>query len=366
VTTEFKTKDYIESIAPYKQGKSIIDNAQKGTPTKLSSNENALKTSPKALEAYRSHKELNRYADGSCQELRAAIGNKYNIDKDTIVCGAGSDEIISLLIESFAGPGDEVIYSEHGFLMYQISTKKFGAKAIAAKETNLTTNVDNILGLISKETKMIFIANPNNPTGSYINKKEIEKLINKTPKNIIIVLDLAYAEFVELSEEDYPNVSSLVTNNDNVVMTRTFSKIHGLASLRLGWSYSCSYIAQVLNKVRGPFNVSGAAMEAGIAAINDDDFIEKSIKHNNKWLKILKDELDRINLKSHPSIANFILIDFLDDNKCQQANDFLLHNNIIVRQMVDYKLPTCLRITIGTEQENRSVIGLLEEFQNKD
>ncbi len=360
-TQSFKAKSYIESIEAYKQGKSkTVTDAE---IIKLSSNENALKTSKKAILAYKNHSiKINRYADGNCSNLRNRIANKYKINANQIVCGAGSDELISLLIQCFAGEGDEVIYSEYGFLMYPISAQKCGAKAIVAKETNLTTNVGNILALISDKTKMIFIANPNNPTGSYINKAQILKLIENTPKNIVIVLDLAYAEFVELGEDEYPDVIELVNKYDNVVMTRTFSKIYGLASLRLGWSYSCGYISDILNKARGPFNVSGSAIAAGEAAILDDEFIAKSIAHNSKWLKILGEELAKIQIKTHPSIANFILMEFENEKKCQEVNQFLLKNGVILREMLAYKLPNCLRITIGTQKENLKVLKLLHNF----
>ncbi len=362
-TTKLKTKSYIESIKPYKQGKSTANKAIKGPVAKLSSNENALKTSPKAILAYKNcENKLSLYADGSCLALREAIAKKYQINPNKIVCGAGSDEIISLLIQAFAAQGDEIIYSQYGFLMYPISAQKFGATPIAAPETNLTTNVDNIIKLISDKTKLIFIANPNNPTGSYINKADLQKLIDNTPKNIIIVLDLAYAEFVNLDEKEYADVINLVNANENIVMTRTFSKIYGLASLRLGWSYSCDYIADALNKSRGPFNVTGPAIEAGIAAILDDDFIAKSVRHNDKWLKILKNELNAINIKNYPSVANFILIDFLDIKKCQKVNKLLLDNGVILREMSSYKLPSCLRMTIGTKEENLKVIELLKQI----
>ncbi|MDA9231598.1 aminotransferase class I/II-fold pyridoxal phosphate-dependent enzyme, partial [Rickettsiales bacterium] len=235
---KIKAKQYIEEIKPYKQGLSSVKK-ELIEVIKLSSNENALGSSSKAKEAYKKHSEdLSRYADGNCLELREAIGSKYKIDSQRIVCGSGSDEIISLLVQAFAGEGDEIIYSQYGFLMYPISAQKFGVKAIAAKEDSLKTNIDNILRLINNKTKMIFIANPNNPTGSYIGKDQIQKLIDKTPKDIVIVLDLAYNEFVNKKMADYVDVISLVNENDNVVMSRTFSKIYGLASLRLGWSYS--------------------------------------------------------------------------------------------------------------------------------
>jgi histidinol-phosphate aminotransferase len=361
---KIKAKQYIEEITPYKQGVSKIKDGLMEV-IKLSSNENALGSSPKAIKAYKDHSErLNRYADGSCFELRQAIAGKYNINPDRIVCGAGSDEIISLLIQAFAGEGDEIIYSQYGFLMYPISAQKFGVKTIAAKETNLVADIDNIVDSIGLNTKMIFIANPNNPTGSYLNNDKIQKLIDKVPKNIIIILDLAYDEFVDKNNKGYVDATKLVQENENIVMIRTFSKIYGLASLRLGWSYSSDYIGEVLNKNRGPFNVTGAAMESGIAAIKDDKFIQDSIAHNNFWLKKIKDQLQKIGLKTHPSMANFILIDFLNRDNCQKANQFLLQNGVILRDLSSYKLENCLRMTIGTEYENLKVIELLKEFQN--
>jgi histidinol-phosphate aminotransferase len=356
-----KAKQYILEIEPYKQGKSKIENNKQ--IIKLSSNENALGSSPKALAAYLEHSDkVFRYSDGSCTQLRNAISIKYNIDGDNIVCGAGSDEIIGLLTHSFCEVGDEVLYSEYGFLMYPISAKRVGANPVIAKEVNLTANIDNILSKISDKTKIIFLANPNNPTGSYLNHSEIERLIKNVPSNILLVLDLAYAEFVD--EKDYPDAIKLVNQYDNVVMMRTFSKIYGLASLRLGWSYSSVYVADVLNRARGPFNVSGAAQYAAISAINDDEFILQSKAHNQKWLKNLALEFDKIEIKHYPSVANFILIDFLSVDKCQQANEFLLKNGVILREMSAYNLPTCLRMTIGSDEENQKVIGLLTIFQN--
>lgn len=355
-----KAKEYILDIDPYKPGKSKTGNQNK--VIKLSSNENALGPSPKALEAYQKHSDkVFRYSDGGSTELREAIANKYNIDAERIVCGAGSDEIIALLTHAFCGVGDEILYSEYGFLMYPISAKRVGADSVIAKEVNLTTNVDNFLKGITNKTKIIFVANPNNPTGSYISHSEIERLIQNTPKNILIVLDLAYAEFVD--EKDYPDAIALVNKYENVVMMRTFSKIFGLASLRLGWSYSSAYVADVLNRARGPFNVSGSAQHAGIAAINDEDFIKKSKEHNHKWLKFLQDEFDKIGIKHYPSVANFILMDFGSPENCQKVNHYLMDNGVILREMSSYKLPSCLRMTIGTEEENKFVIELFKNYK---
>ncbi len=359
-----KAKQYILEIEPYKPGKSKVGKSGAGNQNKvikLSSNENALGSSPKAVAAYLEHGDrLFRYADGGCLELRNALAIKYQIDANNIVCGAGSDEIIALLTHAFCEAGDQVLYSEYGFLMYPISTKRVGAESVMAKEVDLTANVDNILAKISDKTKIIFLANPNNPTGSYLNHNEVERLIKNTPNNILIILDLAYAEFVD--NADYPDAIRLVNQYENVVMMRTFSKIYGLASLRLGWSYSSTYVADILNRTRGPFNVSGAAQQAALAAINDDEFIKKSKSHNRKWLKILAMEFDRLNIKHYPSVANFILMDFLTIDKCQQVNQLLLDNGVILREMSAYNLPNCLRMSIGQDEENLRVITLLKTF----
>lgn len=348
---------YLSEIENYVPGKAKVGSKK---ATKLSSNENALGSSPKAIVAYQSHiSEVVRYADGSCLALREAIAAKNNISADRIVCGAGSDEILALLTAAFAGAGDEVIYSEFGFLMYPISAKRVGARAIKVKEKNLKADIGAILAAITPKTKIIFIANPNNPTGSYLSDSEIRRLIELTPKNILIILDHAYEEFVE--EEDYPNAINLVNEFENVVMTRTFSKIYGLASLRIGWGYSSAYIAEILNKVRGPFNVGGPAQLAAIAALHDEEFFMASKKHNKKWLKILFEEFAKIpGLTAHPSVANFILLDFGDVANCQRVNQKLLDSGIILREMAGYGLPSCLRMTIGIEQENLLVLEVLK------
>lgn len=350
---------YISEIENYVPGKAKIGSKK---AIKLSSNENALGSSPKALQAYKDHAgDAFRYADGSCADLREALSQKYKIAADQIVCGAGSDEIISFLTTAFVGVGDEVIYSEHGFLMYPISAKKAGAKAVKVKEKNLKSDVEAIISAITSKTKVIFIANPNNPTGSYLNKNEIQKLIDKTPKNVLLVLDHAYEEFVD--EADYPNAFELVNKYENVVVTRTFSKIYGLASLRIGWCYSSKYIADILNKVRGPFNVGGPAQAAAVAALQDDEFFDASKKHNKKWLKFFFDQLaDSKKIKVHPSIANFILLDFGSVEMCEKANQKLLENGIIFRGMSAYGLPNCLRATIGTEEENLLVLEVLQNI----
>ena len=352
---------YLLEIENYKPGKAKIGNNIKEI-IKLSSNENALGSSPKALRSFEKHAlDVVRYADGSCTSLREALAIHNNINADQVVCGAGSDEILAFLTSAFAGIDDEIIYSEYGFLMYPISAKRVGANAVKVKEKNLKADVDAILAAITNKTKIIFIANPNNPTGSYLNKAEINKLIKGTPKNILIVLDHAYEEFVDVA--DYPNAIELVNQNENVVVTRTFSKIYGLASLRIGWCYSSLEIANILHKVRGPFNVGGPAQVAAVAALQDEEFFEKSKNHNKKWLEILFQEFSKFsNIKAYPSIANFILLDFGSAELCKKANDLLLSEGVILREMQAYNLPNCLRMTIGTEKENLQVLEILKKL----
>lgn len=357
-----KAHSFLSEIENYKPGKAKI--GDKKSIIKLSSNENALGSSPKALESFRDHaSDVMRYADGSCTILRQALAAKNNIDLEKIVCGAGSDEILAFLTAAFAGIGDEIIYSEHGFLMYPISAKRVGAKAIKVKEQNLKTDIDAILAAITPQTKIIFIANPNNPTGSYLTESEINKLISNTPKTVLIVLDHAYEEFVDAI--DYPNAIDLVNQHSNIVVTRTFSKIYGLASLRIGWCYSSLAIADVLNKIRGPFNVGGPAQFAAAAALADEEFFIASKNHNKKWLEIFLAEFSHIpQIHAYPSIANFILLDFGGIEACKKANELLLSEGIILREMHAYGLPNCLRITIGTEEENLRVLEVLKKFEH--
>jgi histidinol-phosphate aminotransferase len=352
---------YLYDIENYIPGKSKVGQNNKKI-IKLSSNENALGASPKSLISYIDHaKDVFRYADGSCNNLRDALAKINNIDSSQIVCGAGSDEIIAFLTSAFAGVGDEIIYSQHGFLMYPISAKRVGAKAIKVKEKNLKTDPSAILSAINSKTKIIFIANPNNPTGSYLNKQELLNLISQIPKNILVVLDHAYQEFVTV--DDYYDPIEIVNNNPNVVLTRTFSKIFGLASLRIGWCYSSKEIAETLNKIRGPFNVSGPAQVSAISALEDNDFVINSINHNKKWLEIYYQEfLSNQKITLYPSIANFILIDFFNEKNCQIVNQKLLQESIILREMSGYGLPSCLRLTIGTAEENEIVINKIKEI----
>ncbi|HHK74436.1 MAG TPA: histidinol-phosphate transaminase, partial [Rhizobiales bacterium] len=294
-------------INPYVGGKSGAE--QDGPVYKLSSNETPLGPSPRAIEAFtRAGQNLELYPDGGAYALREAIAQRYGLNIERIVCGAGSDEILSLLAQAYLSPGDEAIYSEHGFLMYKIAILSNGGVPVIAPEKDATTNVDAILERVTNKTRIVFLANPNNPTGTYISHDEIRRLHTGLPADVLLVLDAAYAEYVR--RNDYEAGIELVANSENTVMTRTFSKIHGLAALRLGWAYCPQNIADVLNRVRGPFNVSAPAIAAGAAAIADGAFMEKAADHNEKWIEWLSGELERLGLQVTPSVGNFLLIHF--------------------------------------------------------
>ena len=353
-------KPGILDIAPYVPGKA----GAKGQKVyKLSANETPLGASPKAIEAYRQAAgTLEFYPDGSANELREAIANRYGLKADNIVCGAGSDELLQLLAHAYLGPGDEAVYSQYGFLVYPIAIAANGAKAVVAKESDHHTDVDAMLSCITPRTRMVFLANPNNPTGTYIPVAEVKRLHAGLPKDCLLVLDAAYAEYVR--RNDYESGIELVATNDNVVMTRTFSKIYGLAALRLGWIYCPSHIADVLNRIRGPFNVGAPALAAGAAAIADKAHVELAVAHNDRWLAWLTAELAKLGLKVTPSVGNFLLVHFPGDAKhnAAAADTFLSSRAIILRRMDGYGLPTTLRLTVGSEEANRAVIAALSEF----
>ncbi|MCH7865862.1 MAG: aminotransferase class I/II-fold pyridoxal phosphate-dependent enzyme, partial [Proteobacteria bacterium] len=280
----------IMDIDPYVGGESSLAGREQEDLVKLSSNEGAFGPSPKAVTAYNeTAAELHRYPDGSCGALRQAIGSLHGMEAAHIVCGAGSDELIGLLCQAYAGPGDEVLYSEHGFLMYPIAAKAAGATPVWAPEKDLTADVDALLARVNDHTRLLFLANPNNPTGSYLPGDELWRLRRGLNQDVILVIDAAYAEYV--THEDYSPGIDLVDGGDNVVMTRTFSKIYGLGGARLGWAYCPAAVADVLNRMRGPFNVSAPAMAAGLAALGDVTFTDKARAHNQTWLAWTREKL---------------------------------------------------------------------------
>lgn len=356
----------ILDITPYVGGESAI--AGRKRVIKLASNEGALGPSPKAQKAYKAAaRELHRYPDGGCLELRRALGERYRLDPSRIVCGCGSDELIALLCRAYVGPGDEVLHTRHGFLMYAITAKAAGATPVAAPETDLTADVDALLDKVGDDTRILFLANPNNPTGTYLPEAGIRRLRAGLPDRVLLVIDAAYAEFVTVDGYD-PGIA-LVEGGDNVVMTRTFSKIFSLGGVRLGWAYCPEAVAGVLNRVRNPFNVAAPAQAAGLAALGDVAFTERARRHNDRWLAWTTDRLRELGLEVPTSFGNFVLARFPTrgggDNRARDAeaaDAFLKDRGIIVRRMGAYGLADALRITIGLEDEMRALVDALGEF----
>ena len=353
-------KSSIEKLESYKPN---FGNGKVKSLIRLSANEGALGTSSNAIKAINSFStDLNRYPPQISENLVDAISKRYSVDRNKIILGNGSDELISILAQAFLSSEDEAIYTEYGFLQFPQAISITGAKGIIAKDNKLTVSVDSILSNITKKTKLIFLANANNPTGTFISKEEVIRLHKSIPSNVLLVYDAAYSEFI--THDDYIDGSELVDNSENVIMLRTFSKLHGLASLRLGWGYCSNYILNNLMKVRGPFSVNLAAILAGTAAINDIDFQNKSIEHNIKWMSWLEKELKKLNLSFQTSVTNFLLIKFSNETKfnAQSAEKFLASRGILVRGMSVYNLPSYLRVSLGTEEENMTLIKELKSF----
>jgi histidinol-phosphate aminotransferase len=353
-----KPKAGILDIHAYVPGKS---GAKTGKTYKLSSNESAVGASPKAIAAYQaSAHELALYPDGTALALREAIAKRHGLKVENLVCGAGSDELLQLLAHAYLGQGDEAIYSQYGFLVYPIAISSNSATAVVAPEHQYIADVGEILSRVTAKTKIVFLANPNNPTGTYLTAAEVTRLHQGLPQHVLLVLDAAYAEFVMAN--DYDAGVSLVENNSNVVMTRTFSKIHGLAALRLGWAYCPPAIADVLNRIRGPFNVSLPAIKAGIAAMEDTSFFEMALAHNTKWLSWLKTEIEKLGLKVTPSVGNFLLMHFKSPDQAKACDAFLAERGVIIRRVDAYGLPSALRLSVGTDEANHAFIKALSEF----
>ncbi|HTZ34632.1 MAG TPA: histidinol-phosphate transaminase [Stellaceae bacterium] len=350
----------ILDIARYVGGEAKLAGIER--PIRLASNESALGPSPKAVAAYRAlARDIHRYPDGGAEELRHALGEHYGLDPARIVCGSGSDELIGLLQRAYAGPDTEIVYSRHGFLMYAIGAKAVGATPIAAPERDLTADVDALLAAVTERTRIVFIANPNNPTGTYLSANEVARLHAGLPSHVVLAIDAAYAEFV--NRNDYEPGVRLVETSPNVVMLRTFSKIYALAGLRLGWGYFPPEIADVLNRVRGPFNVSAPALAAGVAALADTESLAAARAHNDRWQPWLDERLAALGLDPTPSVGNFVLPRFPEGrHDAAAAYAFLQSRGILTRAMVAYGLPDRIRITVGTGAENEAVIAALAEF----
>lgn len=356
-----KPREGILEIAPYVPGKSKLPG--EGPVIKLSSNETPLGPSPCAVAAFREAADrLGRYPDGSSTILREAIGTRYGLNPEHIVCGAGSDELFHLLAQAYLGPGDEAIYTEHGFLVYRIVILASGATPIVAPERDLRADADAILEQVNRRTRAVFIANPNNPTGTYMPFDEVRRLREALPEEVLLVIDGAYAEYVR--RNDYEAGIELVATTNNTVMTRTFSKIHGLASARVGWAYCPPEIAQVLHRIRSPFNISGPGMAAAVAALQDRVHEQRAVAHNEKWRDWLTAQLRGAGIEVTESAANFVLAHFPPDGgkSAQEADAYLQQRRIIVRRLEAYGLPCALRITVGREEENLAVAEALKTF----
>ncbi len=352
------------NIEAYKPGKSSIKKFKR--VIKLSANESALGMSPK-IKNIVSNKHLNffRYPDGKTKTLRSKISEKFKCDKDRIICGAGSDEVIQMICQLFLKPKDEVIVPQFSFLMYRIYAKIVGAKIVFAKEKKFKISISEIIKKVSKKTKIVFLANPNNPTGTYLTKKELIELRKKLKKNILLVVDDAYAEYME--NDDYKSGLELFKNKGNVFILRTFSKIYGLASLRVGWGYGSKKIIDGLNIIKPPFNISDIAQKAAIESLTDSKFIMRSIKHNTIYATKLKFFLNKYDITSNNISANFLLLNFA---KCKLNAKFffkkLKMKGIILRSTEDgYKLKNMLRLTIGSKSENLKFMQAVESIFKK-
>ncbi|MGN6468405.1 MAG: histidinol-phosphate transaminase [Rhizobiaceae bacterium] len=351
----------IMDIEAYVPGKSTAP-AGVAKVHKLSSNENPLGPSPKAIEAARAvAARLDIYPDGSARRLREALGEAHGLNPANIVCSNGSDEILGLLAQIYLSPGDEAIFTEHAFMVYRIYIQAAGAVPVAVKEKDERADVDAILAAVTPRTRIVFLANPNNPTGTYLPIQEVRRLHAGLPPSVLLVLDAAYAEYVR--RNDYEAGIELVAANENVVMTRTFSKL-GLGGARLGWMYAPLAILEAVNRVRGPFNVNATAIEAGIASIRDREHIARSVAHNETWRNWLTEEFEKLGLRVTPSVGNFLLVHFPEDSRhsAAAADDYLSQRGYILRRVTGYGFPNALRMSIGTEEANRGVVAALSEF----
>jgi len=349
----------ILEIAPYQGGSSTIPGA--GRAIKLSSNENPFGPSPRAREAYLAAADaLALYPDGAATALRRAIGETHGLDPERITCGAGSDELIALLCRAYAGEGAEVLHSAHGFLMYRLSALAAGATPVAAPETNLTADIDALIARLNPHTRLVFLAEPNNPTGTLVGGAALARLADALPPEALLVLDAAYAEYVRAP--DYDGGIALVGARDNVVMLRTFSKIHGLAALRLGWAYAPAHVRDVLERIRGPFNVTAPAIAAGTAAVGDTDYVAHCARTNTEWRDWLADEIAAAGLTVTPSHGNFVLVGPGGEAEAEALDAHLKAHGLIARRMAGYGLPGHLRISIGDAAACRAVAQAVAAF----
>ncbi len=356
MTKRPEPRPHLLAVQPYVAGKRKA--SAEGKVIKLSSNENPYGPSPKAAEAYKAAAaDLHRYGDSHAVELRETIAEVQGLPAEQIVCGSGSDELISLLIHCYASNGGEVLFTKHAFAMYRIYSMASGAIPVEVEETNLHADVDKLLTGVTDSTKIVFLANPNNPTGTYLPASEVKRLRDGLPEDVLLVIDGAYAEF--MTQADYTDGRELVAAGENTVMLRTFSKVYGLPALRLGWGYFPPAVADILNRARSPFNINAAAMAAGVAAMRDQAYLQEMVAKNNAKRDALTASLTQLGYEVVPSCGNFILVKSAD---AKALNAHLLSKQIIVREMGGYHLPDYLRISIGTTEENAVLLAEMEQF----
>ena len=355
-------KPYIMAIAPYVPGRSTTDDGRK--VVKLSSNENPLGTSPAAKAAFAAAQGgLERYPDAGSTDLREAIAAANGLDPARVIQGNGSDEILHLVAGAFAGLGDEIVFVRYGFAVYEIAARRVGAVPVIAKDKDYATDVDAVLAAITDKTRIVYIANPNNPTGTYVPASEIARLHAALPGNVVLVLDQAYAEYLDAEDDD--GGMALARSADNVLVTRTFSKIHGLAAERIGWGYAHPSIIEAMHRIRLPFNVTIAGQAAGIAALADTDFVARTRIHNAQWRAWFVEQIEALGnagLRAIPSKANFVLVVFEGKLTAEHAYKGLMDAGFIVRWLPGQGLAQGLRITIGTEEETRGVAQALRDL----
>jgi histidinol-phosphate aminotransferase len=354
-------KPGILDIAAYVPGKEHAPGVAK--VHKLSSNETPLGASAAAQAAFvEAASKLEIYPDGKSEALREAIAEVHGLNPANIMCGNGSDELLGLLSHTYLSPGDEGIFTEHGFLVYKIQIMAQGATPVVVPEKNETADVDAILAAVTPRTKIVFIANPNNPTGTYVPMDDIRRLHAGLRPDILLVLDAAYAEYVK--RNDYEAGVELVSGSENVVMTRTFSKIYGLAAARIGWMYAPAHILDAMDRIRSPFNLSSAAILSGAAAMRDRAHVAKAAAFNDQWLVWLTDEFSQLGLRVTPSVGNFLLIHFPSDpeKSAEKADAFLTARGLILRRVTAYGFPNALRMSVGTEEANRLAVSALKDF----
>ncbi len=362
--TVLKVRPGVMNINRYIPGGSKIEGVDR--IIKLASNENALGASVSAIEAYHKAAEsIHLYPDGDCVDLRRAIGERYDVNPEQVLCTAGSEQMLRMLPRAYAGPGDEILFGRYGFIVYHMAAHGVGATPVTVEEPEHRVDIDILLAAVTPRTRIVFVANPGNPTGTYLTPQEMQKLRAELREDILLVIDAAYADYVD--RDDYDSGLAMVNEGPaNVVVTRTLSKLHGLASLRVGWTYAAPEILDVVSRLRGGFNVTGPAQAAGVAALQDAAHMEASKSFNEKWLSWLSDEMRGLGVKVTPSVTNFLLVHFPGGaQSAKAANEHLRSRGVIVRPVGNYGMPDSLRVTIGKEDENKAFIAALKEFMEK-